>query len=43
MLNFVRVVVSILQYDEMMARYQFKVKVKMMHSNEISDQENQPS
>ena len=41
MLNFVRVVVSILQYDEMMARYQFKVKVKIMHNNEIGEQEQQ--
>eukprot|EP00092_Neocalanus_flemingeri_P015927 GFUD01017244.1.p1 GENE.GFUD01017244.1~~GFUD01017244.1.p1 ORF type:complete len:1121 (-),score=378.11 GFUD01017244.1:210-3572(-) len=36
-----KVVVSVLQYDTVMARYQFKVKVKMMHSNEIGDQEQQ--
>jgi len=36
-----KVVVSILQFDTVMSRYQFKVKVKMMNSGEIGDQEQQ--
>ena len=33
--------VSVLQYDTVLARYQFKVKVKIMHNNEIGRQEQQ--
>jgi len=36
-----KVVVSVLQYDTVLARYQFKVKVKIMHNNEIGEQEQQ--
>lgn len=36
-----KVVVSVLQYDTVQARYQFKVKVKIMQSNEVVDQERQ--
>ena len=30
-----------LQYGMVLARYQFKVKVKIMHNNEIGEQEQQ--
>jgi len=33
-----KVVVSVLQYDTVLARYQFKVKVKIMHNNEVAEQ-----
>jgi len=36
-----KVVVSVLQYDTVQARYQFKVKVKIMHNNEVMEQEQQ--
>merc|ERR1719369_2471954 len=33
-----KVVVSVLQYDTLMSRYQFKVEVKIMHNNEVAEQ-----
>jgi len=33
-----KVVVSVLQYDTLMSRYQFKVEVKIMHNNEVAKQ-----
>lgn len=33
-----KVVVSVSQYDTVLARYQFKVNVKIMHNNEVAEQ-----